>query len=205
MIAIINYGLGNVLAFANIYKKAGIPAKLVSSPADLAGVTKLILPGVGAFDHAITQFESSGLRAPVEVLVLEKQVPVLGICVGMQMLARASDEGVRSGLSWVPGTVRKIDVSSLTQRTRLPHMGWNTLEPRAGEPLFDGLGDKPEFYFLHSFYYSCDERMHSIGATEYGIRFSSALRRDNIYGVQFHPEKSHAAGTRLLTNFALKA
>lgn len=204
MIAIIDYGLGNVLAFHNIYKKAGIPSKVMSVAADLGDASRIILPGVGAFDHAMDQFERSGMRGPVEAAVLERRVPVLGICVGMQMLARSSEEGTRGGLGWIPGTVRRLDVSMLTQQTRLPHMGWNTLEPLGGDALFDGLGTAPEFYFLHSYYYRCDDQQHAIGQTEYGMKFSCVVRRDNIYGVQFHPEKSHAAGTMLLKNFAVK-
>ncbi len=202
MIAIIDYGLGNVLAFANLYYRFGIPARIARTPAELEGATRLILPGVGAFDHAMERFTASGLREPVTEMVQGRGVPVLGICVGMQILADASDEGAAAGLGWIPGRVRKLDVTKLTQRTQLPHMGWNDVEPLRPSPLFAGLEGDARFYFLHSYYFHNTRPEDALAATEYGIRFSCAVNSGGIYGVQFHPEKSHHYGSQLLKNFA---
>ena len=202
MIAILDYGLGNVLAFQNIYKRLNIPAKVASKPEDLAGATKLILPGVGAFDYAMTLFNRSGLRKPAEELVLHDKLPVIGICVGMQMLASGSDEGELPGLGWVPGRVQRIDASLLTHQTRLPHMGWNDVEPTRPSALFNQLERDARFYFLHSYYFDTPSPEHQLATAHYGSCFTCAVTNGNVYGVQFHPEKSHHDGARLLQNFA---
>jgi glutamine amidotransferase len=202
MITILDYGLGNVLAFVNVYKRLNLPAKVASKPEDLAGATKLILPGVGAFDYAMTLFNRSGLREPAEKLVLQDKMPVIGICVGMQMLASGSDEGGLPGLGWVPGRVRRIDASALTHQTRLPHMGWNDVEPTQVSPLFKQLERDARFYFLHSYYFDTPSSVHQLATAHYGSSFTCAVNNGNVYGVQFHPEKSHQDGSRLLQNFA---
>jgi glutamine amidotransferase len=202
MIAIIDYGLGNVLAFANLYHRSGITARIAKTAADLEGATRLILPGVGAFDHAMERLDASGMRERATELVRERGVPVLGICVGMQILAEGSDEGVLPGLGWIPGRVRKLDVSALKQKTQLPHMGWNDVEPVRPSPLFTGLEQEARFYFLHSYYFHCARREDVLAETDYGIRFSCAVNTGGVYGVQFHPEKSHHFGAQLLKNFA---
>jgi imidazole glycerol-phosphate synthase subunit HisH len=202
MIAIIDYGLGNVLAFANLYHRSGITARIAKTAADLEGATRLILPGVGAFDHAMERLDASGMRERATELVRERGVPVLGICVGMQILAEGSDEGVLPGLGWIPGRVRKLDVSALKQKTQLPHMGWNDVEPVRPSPLFAGLEQDARFYFLHSYYFHCTRREDVLAETDYGIRFSCAVNTGGVYGVQFHPEKSHHFGAQLLKNFA---
>jgi len=202
MIAIINYGLGNVQAFANLYKRLNIPASIASTAAGLEGATKLILPGVGAFDHAMELFDGSGMREKVVDLVLRQGMPVLGVCVGMQILARGSDEGKLSGLGWIDGRVRRFDENRLPRPARLPHMGWNDVVPKGGEKLFSGLEQDSRFYFLHSYYFDCASNDNVLATSEYGMSFGCAVRSNNIYGVQFHPEKSHAYGVRLLKNFA---
>ncbi len=201
MIKIIDYGLGNILAFQNMYKRLNTEVAIAKSAADLCGATKLILPGVGAFDHAMKLLEQSGMRQSLDELVLGKRLPVLGICVGMQMLARSSDEGNMPGLGWIDGKVK--DFRSLAQgELRVPHMGWNDVKPAEGEKLFAQLSGGACFYFLHSFYFHCERREDVAAVSNYGIDFSSAVHSDNIYGVQFHPEKSHQFGARLLKNFA---
>lgn len=202
MITIIDYGLGNVLAFVNVYNRLNIPVQVAKSSNDLTNSTKLILPGVGSFDHAMQQLNLSGMRQSIEQLVLQKGVPVLGICVGMQMLAKSSDEGELPGLGWIDGVVRKFDVSKMPQGTSLPHMGWNDVKPVFEGGLFKDMGQDARFYFLHSYYFECYQQSSILAVTDYGGLFSCAVRRDNVYGVQFHPEKSHHFGSQLLKNFA---
>jgi glutamine amidotransferase len=199
---IVDYGLGNVLAFVNVYKRLNIPVRVAQTAGELAGATKLILPGVGAFDHAMRQLEQSGMRQAIDQLVLQQEVPVLGICVGMQMLANSSEEGALPGLGWIAGSVRKFDVSALPQHTHLPHMGWNDVTPVVGGGLFAGLEHDARFYFLHSYYFDCHQPQDALAFSDYGVQFSSAVNHKNIYGVQFHPEKSHHFGSQLLKNFA---
>jgi len=201
MITIVNYGLGNVLAFANIYQRLGIPFRLASNAAELEGATRLILPGVGAFDWAMKRLAASGMRAHLDKLVKEHQVPVLGVCVGMQMMARRSDEGELPGLGWIPANVRRFDDSGFDQKTHLPHMGWNDVTPELGNALFREL-ETPRFYFLHSYYFEPDGTDSVLATCDYMGRFASAVRVNHIYGVQFHPEKSHQWGVQLLKNFA---
>lgn len=202
MIAIIDYGLGNVLAFVNVYNRLNIPVMVAKSASDLANATKLILPGVGSFDQAMQQLDQSGMRQPIEHLVLQNEIPVLGICVGMQLLAKCSDEGELPGLGWIDGKVKKFDLSSMPLGTNLPHMGWNDVKPVVDSYLFKEMEQDARFYFLHSFYFECNQQPNILAVTNYGGQFSCAVRRANVYGVQFHPEKSHYFGSQLLKNFA---
>lgn len=202
MITIINYGLGNVRAFANLYKRLNIPAAVAARAQDLDGASKLILPGVGAFDHAMELLNGSGMREALDDMVLRKSVPVLGVCAGMQILAPGSEEGRLAGLGWIAGRVRRFDDKTLQPPPRLPHMGWNDVVPNSGSGLFNGLEHDARFYFLHSYYFDCASNDNVLATSEYGIAFGSAIRSNNIYGVQFHPEKSHDYGVRLLKNFA---
>lgn len=203
MIVIIDYGVGNIRAFINIYKKLDIPIRIAQTAADLAGdVSKIILPGVGAFDYAMQRLNESGMRERLDELVLKEKVPVIGICVGMQMLARSSDEGKLPGLNWIDGVVRKFDVNKIKQSTQLPHMGWNDVRPVKDNPLFQGMEIDARFYFLHSYYFECDQLLHSIAIADYGSQFTCAINKDNIFGIQCHPEKSHEYGILLLKNFA---
>jgi glutamine amidotransferase len=202
MIGILNYGLGNIKAFENIYRKNHVPVKIVSQEADLSGVERLILPGVGAFDHAMLRFNESGLRSAVEEMVLIQKVPVIGICVGMQMLANGSEEGQLPGLGWVPGFVKRFDESEIPYDTHLPHMGWNDVVSVNEEGIFAEMQEPLKFYFLHSYYFESSYENHALATAEYGISFTCAVRNENIYGVQFHPEKSHHCGIQLLLNFS---
>jgi imidazole glycerol-phosphate synthase subunit HisH len=202
MIAIVDYGLGNVQAFANIYKRLGIAAALAGSPADLDDADRIILPGVGAFDWAMGCLEQSGMRPALDRCVLKERKPVLGVCVGMQMMAHGSDEGTRPGLGWIAGRVRRFDVSRFSDPTHLPHMGWNDVNARADDGLFAGLESAARFYFLHSYYFAPEHAENVLAETDYNGRFASGVRSGGIHGVQFHPEKSHQWGIRLLKNFA---
>jgi imidazole glycerol-phosphate synthase subunit HisH len=203
MIAIIDYGLGNIRAFANVYKNSNIPYKIVGKADDLAGATKIILPGVGAFDHAMELLQKSGMREVLDDLVLKRNIPVLGICVGMQILARRSEEGKLYGLGWIDGEVKKFDCSIFAHSTYLPHMGWNEVNIIQPNDLFKGLNSGSRFYFLHSYFFDCNRKENIIAQTNYGTQFCCVLNAGNIYGVQFHPEKSHKNGIQLLKNFAL--
>lgn len=202
MITIIDYGLGNVLAFVNVYNRMNVPVTVAKSADDLRNASRLILPGVGSFDHAIRQLDQSGMRQLVEQLVIRDKLPVLGICVGMQMLAKSSDEGKLPGLGWIDGTVKKFDLSAMSPDTNLPHMGWNDVTPVAEGGLFKGIDKDSRFYFLHSFYFECHQQSNILAVSDYSGNFSCAVRQDNVFGVQFHPEKSHHFGNQLLKNFS---
>jgi imidazole glycerol-phosphate synthase subunit HisH len=202
LITIIDYGLGNIGAFLNMYKRMNIPAKAARNAAELADAQRIILPGVGAFDHAMDLLDASGMRPLLEEKVVEHKVPVVGVCVGMQILADASEEGRARGLGWVPGTVRHFKSMPVPDDLPLPHMGWNDVDPVVASGLFRGLETDARFYFLHSFYYDVADPADGAATATYGSPFACAVRRDNVWGVQFHPEKSHHFGAMLLKNFA---
>jgi glutamine amidotransferase len=202
MITIVDYGLGNIKAFTNVYERLNIPISISRSAADLKNATKIILPGVGAFDYAVTKLNISGMREVLDDRANNKSVSILGVCVGMQIMARSSEEGTLPGLGWFDAAVKKFDASSRISATQLPHMGWNTIFPNNGNPLLKGFDNNSRFYFLHSYYFKCNNQNNVIAHTDYGIQYASAVNHNNIYGVQFHPEKSHQWGTQLLKNFA---
>jgi glutamine amidotransferase len=199
MIGIINYGLGNVKSFINIYNALNIDCMLVSSLEDFDQVDKLILPGVGAFDFAMNSLEQSGLLNKLQDLVLNKKMPVLGVCIGMQMMAQSSEEGVRSGLGWIKGVVKKMDPGS---NDPLPHMGWNSVRQMGESNIFSGIDNNSEFYFLHSYYLHSDASEQIIAIAEYPGLFPVVVQAGNIYGMQCHPERSHQQGVTFLKNFA---
>jgi len=202
MITIVDYGVGNIRAFLNVYKRLNIEAQTAEHADDLQGASKVILPGVGDFDRAMQRLEESGMRQPLDDLVLGKGVPLLGVCVGMQMLGRASDEGALPGLGWIAGQVRGFGSLLSAENLPLPHMGWNDVRPSSGNRLFQQLESDARFYFLHSYYFHCDRPEDAVAVSTYGMDFTCAVNSANIFGVQFHPEKSHHFGTRLLKNFA---
>ena len=200
MIGIIDYGVGNIKAFTNIYKNLNIPFKIVKDISEFENITKLILPGVGSFDHAMTSLQNSGMREKLDELVLEKKIPVIGICVGMQMLAKSSEEGTLNGLGWIDGIVKKFDKSKI-KNAPLPHMGWNNLKIEKKNKIFDNLEENPRYYFLHSYYFECENKEDVIATATYGEKFDCMINHKNIYGIQCHPEKSHHNGMKLLKNF----
>ena len=199
MIGILDYGAGNVQAIARIYNNLKIPNKLIKSIADFEGVEKLILPGVGSFDAVVSKLNESGLKERLSELVLVEKTPVFGICVGLQIMAKSSEEGALPGLGWINATVKKFNLSD---EYYVPHMGWNTFSLSGTNELFNGIDDEFGFYFVHSFYFDLEEEIDSTARTTYGIEFTSAIRKGNIMATQFHPEKSHSNGVTLLKNFA---
>ncbi len=203
MTTIIDYGLGNIKAFVNLFERLSLPIKIAKCAEDVRNSTKIILPGVGSFDYAMTQFNNSGMRDAVENKVFGSDTPVLGICVGMQMLASGSEEGKLPGLGWIEGYVRMFDGNTIPYKSKLPHMGWNSISPKEHYPLMNGLNNTSRFYFLHSYYFVSANENEIMSTTLYGNLFTSSIAKRNIFGIQFHPEKSHLNGITLLKNFAL--
>ncbi len=202
MISIVDYGVGNIQAFLNLFKRLGIEACRANTPDAMSEATRLVLPGVGHFDHAMQRLNSSGLRPRLEELVLGSQIPLVGICVGMQMLAEGSDEGNLPGLNWVPGRVRAFASQPQSADLPLPHMGWNELRPSQGSKLFSkGFDQGSQFYFLHSYFFDADDKRDVSATANYGLDFDAVVSRGHIHGVQCHPEKSHHWGEQLLKNF----
>lgn len=197
MITIVDYQMGNVGSIKNMLKKVGAESVISGDPDVLRKATKLILPGVGAFDTGMRHLADSGLIGVLNELVLEKQVPVLGICLGMQLLSRKSEEGTLPGLGWIAADTVKFQLPEL----RVPHMGWNTLRPTNGSVLFQGYQEEPRYYFVHSYHVVCDDPHDAAGITHYGTDFTAAVQRANVMGAQFHPEKSHKFGMQLFRNF----
>jgi imidazole glycerol-phosphate synthase subunit HisH len=201
MITIVDYGMGNLGSIHNMFKRIGVAAEITGEAEVLGRASKILLPGVGAFDSAMQRINASSLRAVLDRKALEERVPVMGICLGMQLLTRCSEEGELPGLGWIAATTRRFPA---TPGLKVPHMGWNLVTPHTPSALtagFDSLSE-PRFYFVHSYFIECDDRDADILRTSYGVTYASAIQQDNIYGVQFHPEKSHRFGMKLLDNFA---
>lgn len=199
MIAIVDYDMGNVASVANMLKRVGVEGIVTRDAAVIAKADKIILPGVGAFDKGMRNLADFGLIDPLEQAVLRNSVPVLGICLGMQLLTDCSEEGVEPGLGWIEAKTRRFRFSP-DSSLKIPHMGWNYAEPASSNPLLAG-GERNRFYFVHGFYVECARPQDVMATATYGLEFACAVRRDNIFGVQFHPEKSHRFGMRLLENF----
>ena len=202
MIAIVDYGSGNIQAVKNIYDKLGIKSYFAKVPEDLSRANKIVLPGVGSFDQAITELNDSGMREKLDELVLIKKIPVLGVCVGMQIMAKKSEEGVLAGLGWIDGTVHLFDENILKIKPKLPHMGWNSIEVNKKHSILEGVDLEKGFYFLHSYHFLAKNLSDVLCHTYYGAEFHSAINSRNIFGFQFHPEKSHFNGIQIFKNFA---
>lgn len=202
MIAIIDYGSGNIAAIANIYKQLKVPYVITNDLRELAKADRYVLPGVGAFDATVRYLNDSGMVATLNEQVLVKKKKVLGICVGMQVLAESSDEGSLAGLGWIRGRVRQIDACLIAANPKLPHMGWNSVVPKADAALFAGVDIERGFYFLHSYYFDVTDAADVVATVQYGKELPCAVAHANVFGMQFHPEKSHANGVAVFRNFA---
>lgn len=202
MLGIIDYGSGNIAALTNIFKQHKVPHFVSGNPGELAGASRYLLPGVGAFDPTMETLTRSGVLDVLTEAVVGKGKRVLGICVGMQLLAESSEEGQRPGLGWIKGRVRKIDTSGLNRPPLLPHMGWNSVALANKATLFDGIDVARGFYFLHSYYFDAASRDDVSAFVSYGSDMPCAVEQGNVFGAQFHPEKSHSNGMRFLLNFA---
>lgn len=199
VVVIIDYGVGNVSSIKNMLKRIGCPSLVSSDVKDIEGAEKIILPGVGAFDTGISNLIRSGLLPMLERKVLREKTDILGICLGMQLFAKTSEEGKLPGLGWI--NAQTIRFKSNDKSLKIPHMGWNTLNIKDSSNLLANLPKESRFYFVHSYHVTCKDTTNVLCTTSYGIDFNSAVHKENIYGVQFHPEKSHRYGMQLLRNF----
>ena len=202
MIAVIDYGVGNVGSILNMLKKIGVEAIIASNEETINNVDKLILPGVGAFDVGMKRLANQGLIEVIKKFAVVDHKPLLGICLGMQMLGESSEEGIEKGLGLIPFHNIHFRFDGNT-KLKVPHMGWDIITSDKNEdPLLYGLSDQQRYYFVHSYHAVCDNKDNILMNCEYGYPFTAAVKKDNIYGVQFHPEKSHRFGMALLENFA---
>jgi imidazole glycerol-phosphate synthase subunit HisH len=204
MIVIIDYDMGNIGSIENMIRKVGGSSIVSRDPAVIEQADKIVLPGVGAFDTGMENIARFNLRSVLDYKVLEERVPLLGICLGMQLLTRGSEEGTLPGLGWIDAKTVRFPSAIGEQKLRIPHMGWNSVRAARQDPFLEGLDEAPRFYFVHSYYVSCDYVDTILGETKYGIQFTSIVRRDNVIGTQFHPEKSHRFGMKLIENFVHK-
>ena len=200
MTTIIDYRTGNLGSIQNILKRIGEESIITSDKNTIAQATKIILPGVGSFDTGMRNLIELDLVNVLNFKVLEEKIPVLGICLGMQLLSKGSEEGVLPGLGWIDAETRRFNFLD-TQEYKIPHMGWNFVNLKRESKLFHEMYPDARFYFVHSFYFSPNDISDTLTSTSYEIEFTSAVERDNIIGVQFHPEKSHKFGMKLLKNF----
>jgi imidazole glycerol-phosphate synthase subunit HisH len=202
MLTIVDYGVGNLASMQNMLKKIGVPSLISAEKKDIEAADKLILPGVGAFDTCAEKLQQSGLLETLNRKVLQERTPVLGVCVGHQLLLEESEEGKLPGLGWIKGKIVKFKQTQLPLATKIPHMGWTDVTLSKPSKLFDTMHDEPRFYFVHSYHAQLLDEADALVYADYGYRFVAGVERGNILGVQFHPEKSHKFGMKLLGNFA---
>jgi glutamine amidotransferase len=200
MVVVVDYGMGNVGSIANMLRRVGAEAVIASDHSIIDAADKLILPGVGAFDQGMHHLADRGLIPLLRKKVVEERTPILGVCLGMQLFGKGSEEGQCPGLGWLDATAVRFRPPD--GRLKVPHMGWNTLEPHHRHALFEGMEERARFYFVHSYHLVCHQPDVVLTRTTYGEHFVSSVAQDNILGVQFHPEKSHRFGMRLYRNFA---
>tara|TARA_B100001540_G_C15796037_1_gene637707 strand:+ start:584 stop:1204 length:621 start_codon:yes stop_codon:yes gene_type:complete len=199
-IIIVDYGMGNLHSVKKRISKAGGKATISSDPNVIINSEKLVLPGVGHFEKAMRNLKKMNLIDALNDAVIKRKVPILGICLGMQIMAKHSEEGDAKGLGWIDANIKRFDIQDKLH-FKVPHMGWNTVELNKESHLFKGICKNPEFYFVHSFYLSSNDESLNLNSTHYETSFTSAVEKENIYGVQYHPEKSHEVGNTLFENF----
>lgn len=199
MITIVDYGMGNLGSIQNMFNRIGVPSQVTGDIGAVERARKILLPGVGAFDSAMQRINESGLRAALDRKALQERIPIMGICLGMQLLTRSSEEGQLPGLGWVAAATRRFPND---MGLKVPHMGWNIVTSARASALTDGLAADSRYYFVHSYYVKTDDPATSLQTTHYGITFAAVVEHGNLYGAQFHPEKSHKFGMRFLANFA---
>lgn len=202
MITIINYGLGNLGSIKNMFRKLNIESEITSDLETIKNASKLVLPGVGAFDKGMENLREMGLIEILNKKVLEEKTPILGICLGMQLFTKSSEEGQLPGLAYVDAKTIRFDASQMAKRFPIPHMGWEYTHPLSNSKIMDGMHEDPKFYFVHSYFVQCENEKDAVLEANYMHPFHAAFEKDNIVGVQFHPEKSHKYGMKLLENFA---
>ncbi|MCT7587573.1 imidazole glycerol phosphate synthase subunit HisH [Aliarcobacter butzleri] len=198
MIAILDYGIGNLKSIYNMFKKVGVESIITSDIETIKNADKYLLPGVGSFDHGINSLKSASFFKTLENEVLENKKPILGICLGMQLLTNSSEEGKEKGLCWIDAQTIKFDLED--KSLSIPHMGWNKVNATNNNDIFKNL-EENRFYFVHSYHVVCNNQKNILATANYGQTFTCSIHKDNIYGVQFHPEKSHKFGMQLLKNF----
>lgn len=200
MITIVDYGMGNLGSITNMFKYIGVSTKISSDPADIQNAEKLLLPGVGAFDEAMNRINQSGIKEILDKKVLDEKIPILGICLGMQLLTNSSEEGMSQGLGWIDAETLRFPKR---KDLKVPHMGWNVVSSMRDSPITNDFPkEESRFYFVHSYYVSVKNEDNSLLKTTYGLEFDSAIQKNNIIGAQFHPEKSHKFGMIMFANFA---
>lgn len=201
MIIIVNYGMGNLGSVQNMFKRIGVPSKISSDLNEIRDADKLLLPGVGAFDTAMNKLNQTGLKDILYAKVMQEKTPVLGICLGMQLLTNNSEEGVLPGLGWINAETVKFEFKK-EDNLKIPHMGWNRVFVKKQSQMTEHLPDEPRYYFVHSYHVRCTRPEDVLATTHFGIEFHSMIQHENVYGAQFHPEKSHRYGMKLLDNFS---
>jgi glutamine amidotransferase len=201
MVSILNYGFGNIGSIVNILKKINIKSNVITTSNEILDASNIILPGIGKFDHAINQLNTLDLRNSLNESVLIKKTPILGICLGMQLMTNYSEEGIHAGFGWIDASTKKID--TINNNLKVPHMGWNTIDYKKNKKdfVFDEIEELQKFYFVHSYAINCNSAKDILATTNYGLEFVSAFSKENITGVQFHPEKSHKYGINFFKNY----
>ncbi|XDD51551.1 imidazole glycerol phosphate synthase subunit HisH [Leptospira sp. WS92.C1] len=204
-VVIVDYGMGNLRSVKMKFERMKYDSVISSDPDEIQNASRLILPGVGHFAEGMKNINDRGLRESLDYAVLQKKIPILGICLGMQLLTRSSEEGNVKGLGWIDADTKKFNFDSVKNQYRIPHVGWNSIKIRRASILLEEVPDVSRFYFTHSYAVQCEIEDESVAETEYGYDFSSVVQKKNIYGTQFHPEKSHQIGLKVIENFIKKS